>query len=416
MITRRLLAATSAAALGSLFCAPYCQAIAQEKDPSAPASPAAASPKPIADNANASVLGHAQQAFASHLMLTLAKGTKGRDIIFSPLSATAALGILSLGCDKALLHSMRQMLKLPATGDDAGIFSNLVAGVRAYSDADSKSPLVLANRLVIDPASGPDQGTMTKLAAFGMEPVQEDLSDPANIAKINEWVKQKTHDLIPVIIDQPPGKGALVALNALYFKDKWQLPFDIARTEPLPFSSTDGKNDPVPMMAQEGSFRFRREGDMIGVDLGFADKRFSLVVVTTVSKPEEAVGLAKSAQRWLGGDKFSDATGSLKLPRLQLEGSNDLLAPFQHLGFRPQPGSLSGFAAKPPAISAVLQKAVLKLNEEGAEAAAATAVVATRSVSGGEVHMVVDKPFVFALRDKSTGFVVMAGYVARPAG
>lgn len=416
MITRRLLAATSAAALGSLFCAPHFGALAQEKDPAAPAVPDAVAPHPSGLDKAARVMGHAQEAFASHLIMTMAKSAKGQNIIVSPLSATAALAIVSAGSDKALLHSMRQTLKLPATGDDAALFGNLLADIKAYSEADAKSPLAVANRILIDPASEPNAAMLVPLAANGVETAQEDLSDPANIAKINDWVKQKTRDLIPSILDQPPGKGSLVALNALYFKDKWQSPFDAARTQPLPFNSTDGKKDPVPMMAQEGTLRFRHEGDLIGADLGFADKRFSLVVVTTISKPEEATALTKAAQGWLGGEKFSESMGSLKLPRLQMEGSNDLLAPLQHLGFKPEPNSLRGFAAKPPALSAVLQKAVLKLDEEGAEAAAATAIVATRSVASGEVHMVVDKPFVFALRDRSTGFVVMAGYVARPGG
>ena len=413
MISRRLLAAASAAALGSAVSARFLPALAQAA-PELIAPPPAPVPGKAAPAPGRDAMAHGQQALAGELITALAGKAAGQNIIFSPMSVTAALAIIAMGGDAGLLHSMRQTLQMPGKGGDTAAFTGALTALAAYGKDGGTSPLAQANRLVLDPALQPNAATLGKLHDLDVEVGQDNLADPAAIAKINAWVKEKTRDLIPSIIDQPPGAGSLVALNALYFKDKWILPFDAARTAPLPFTGTDGKTAPVPMMVQEGSFAFRNEGSLIGVDLGFADPRFALVIVTTTDKPESAAVLAKAAHGWLGGAKFTESAGSLTMPRLQLEGSNDLLAVLRQLGLKDGPNSLQGFGTKPPQIAAITQKAVLRLDEEGAEAAAATAVTATRSVSGTQTHMVVDKPYLFALRDKNNGFVVVAGYVARP--
>ena len=395
MINRRLFAAACAAALGSAVSAPLVPAFGM----------AAGLAIDIAD------VSLAQQKLAGHLIAALAAKAADQNVIVSPMSVAEALAIIAQGADVALQHSLRHTLRMLGKGDDLAVFAQILAATGKY---DAASPLILANRLVLDPALQTDPALLARLRGYGVEAGMEDLADPASIAKINAWVKQQTRELIPSIIDEAPGAGSLVALNALYFKDKWLSQFDPALSAMQPFTGADGKSAAVMMMRQEGMLRLRREGDLIGVDLGFADPRFSLVVVTSLKKPQTAAVLARTAHDWLGGGKFAENAGSLMLPRLKIEGASDLLEPLRHLGLKDEANSLRGFGAKPPRITAISQRAVLKLDEEGAEAAAATAVLATRSISGGEIHMVVDKPFLFGLRDISNGMLVVSGYVGRP--
>jgi serine protease inhibitor len=80
------------------------------------------------------------------------------------------------------------------------------------------------------------------------------------------------------------------------------------------------------------------------------------------------------------------------------------------------PTAFEGLAAAPLAITGILQRTVLKLGEEGTEAAAVTAAVfATRARPVEEMAIVIDKPFLFALRDRDTGLILMSGYMGRPA-
>jgi len=106
------------------------------------------------------------------------------------------------------------------------------------------------------------------------------------------------------------------------------------------------------------------------------------------------------------------------LPRLLVSSREDLTATLDALGLRAArlaPDSLSGFTADAAQITRVLQRLELRLNEEGTEAAAATAVTVERGATADYVRMVVDKPFVFALRDAKTGLILVAGYVGEPA-
>jgi serpin B len=167
------------------------------------------------------------------------------------------------------------------------------------------------------------------------------------------------------------------------------------------------------MRAPEAQRAYRTEQNFIGVDLPFSDERFSLVVVTTTGKPLAAKDFAKTAD-WLSGAGFAQRKGDLALPRFKVSGRFELLPTLDAMGLdkgRRSASALEGFG-KGTALSQVVQRAAIEVDEEGAEAAAATAITATRALEQDDsLHMVVDKPFVFALRDRESGMILVAGYV-----
>jgi len=112
------------------------------------------------------------------------------------------------------------------------------------------------------------------------------------------------------------------------------------------------------------------------------------------------------------------SNGEIGMPKLSLTAAEEMLRPLDALGLRTarqMPDALSGFSAMSLMITRVVQKLDLRLNEEGTEAAAATAVVTTRSLGTmGHIRMIIDKPFMFALRDQKTGLILFMGYVNVP--
>jgi serine protease inhibitor len=141
-----------------------------------------------------------------------------------------------------------------------------------------------------------------------------------------------------------------------------------------------------------------------------------MVVVTTRDKPARAREFAR-VTGWLGGEGFAESEGELALPRFSSSGSDELLGALDALGLRRgrvSPTALQGLSPVPQIITRVVQKTELRVDEAGTEAAAATAVTTMRSMTVDYVKMVVDKPFVFALRDRSTGLILLSGYVGRP--
>jgi serpin B len=245
----------------------------------------------------------------------------------------------------------------------------------------------------------------------------DSLSNPDLVDRINTWVRDKTRNLIPSILEEAPETLGLVAVNALYFKDKWRVQFNPAKTQVEKFQSLYGNVNVSMMHSPIAKFAFRQDERFIASELGYAHDDFKLVVATTKSAPALAADFAPVAG-WLSGQDFEARNGEIAMPRLSLSSVEELLRPLDAMGLRAarqRKDALEQFSDEDLIISRVVQKLELRLSEEGTEAAAATAVVTTRSLAPDDhVKMVVDKPFVFALRDRKTGLILFMGYVGAP--
>src|SRR5262249_40172259 len=148
------------------------------------------------------------------------------------------------------------------------------------------------------------------------------------------------------------------------------------------------------MHSQVSKFRFRQDDRFIAVELGYAHQNFKLVVATTKSAPAQAQDFAAVAG-WLDGKGFEAQNGEIALPKLSLSSGGELLQPLDAFGLRAARGSadaLEGFSDEPLQIARIVQKVELRVNEEGTEGAAVTAVMTTRGLNiSDHVQMVVDK-------------------------
>ena len=171
------------------------------------------------------------------------------------------------------------------------------------------------------------------------------------------------------------------------------------------------------MHSKVANFRFRQDDRFIAAELGYANENFRLVVATTKSAPAQAAGVCAGG-RLARRQGFDAQKGEIALPKLTLSASGELLQPLDAFGLaaaRHSPDALEGFSDEPLVIARILQKIELRVNEEGTEGAAASAVMTTRGIGMPDhVRMVVDKPFVFALRDEKTGLILFMGYVGVP--
>jgi serine protease inhibitor len=368
-------------------------------------------------------LAAAQARFGENLIRAIAARGKaaGGNLIVSPASLAAILGFVDLGASRPLHSAIHRTLGFRRVArrqvdDDLKTLRQRVSAIIARSGENS--PLALANLIAFDRATRPRQLALFALSGAGADVLVDDLGDVKIIERINSWVRQKTRELIPSILEEAPETLGLVAVNALYFKDKWQTPFDPARTRPEKFQPVSGDPVDVAMMhSPVAKFGFRQDDRFIAADLAYANEDFRLVVVTTKSAPARPQDFSPVAG-WLGGQGFKVRGGEIALPKFSLSAAEELLQPLDALGLRAArqlPDALDGFSPEQLVISRVVQKLELKLSEEGTEAAAATAVVTTRSLAPDpSLKMVVDKPFVFALRDQKTGLVLFMGYVGTP--
>jgi serine protease inhibitor len=359
----------------------------------------------------------------SHHLAEHLAGKAGANVMVSPASLTAVLALLSTGANLPLRRAIHHVLGFADTSRRAAArdMSALNAAIgHMLRQANGESPLALANMIVFDPESKPHQQALAKLAVEGADVSVENLRKPETITRINEWVAQRTRNLIPSILSDPLSHPGLVAVNALYFKDKWKAPFDPAQTKVEPFRLVGGKSVDAPLMySPDGRFRFRQDERFIAAELAYASNDFKLVVVTTKRSPARFSEFVRVAG-WLGGEGFIEQDGLVALPRIRMSSDVELLHVLDAMGLAParlRHDAFHKFSSIPQTLSRVVQKAELKIDEEGTEAAAATAATTWRSMPmGGYTKMIVNKPFVFALREMRTGLVLLNGYIATMRG
>jgi serpin B len=290
----------------------------------------------------------------------------------------------------------------------------LTTARKALAAADP-AVFVSADRLVFPPGAQPAERIVADLDKLGASHVVVDVSTPDGAKAVDAWVNDVTKGLIPQILGKPLDRPEFVALNALRFKGKWREPFDPKATAEALFTGVDGKAAPAMLMRLPVAERdFRAERGFIGVDLPFAGDRYSMTIVTSTDKPKALMDFAP-VKDWLSGADFEPRRGDVALPRYSLETQSDLMPSLRadlEDGLK-SPTAFSAFGAG-VTIEGILQRAKIEVDEQGATAAAATGVFAARALVDDDVlHMVVDKPYLFALRDRQSGFILIVGYVAK---
>lgn len=360
-------------------------------------------------SATATRLGAAQTTLASRLIDKLAANKTGANVVVSPASLAGALAVIEFGADEVFRRNLHQILGFAETSEVSLDFACLR---KATGRPRRDGPLAIANAIFFDAHVSPHPEALEALTDAGVRASVEEFAKPETVAAINAWVSEQTRGKIPTILDRMPDETGLVALNALYFKDRWKQPFEAQETKPAPFHLVGGKVVEVPLMrAGDRQFRFRRDSRFIAVDLPYASEGYSLVVITTRREPAAAKDFA-SVAGWLTGEGFFSSLGDVALPKFRASSSFDLMPTLKALGLK-SPNALPGFARGPLRLAKAQQRVELAVDEEGTEAAAATALTATRSATTEFVKFSADKPFMFALRDQN-GLIVIAGYIASP--
>ena len=239
--------------------------------------------------------------------------------------------------------------------------------------------------------------------------------------QINAWVEKQTRDKIKDLI--APGvitaQTRLVLTNAIYFKGAWAEPFRKEFTKEGPFQIDSDHTVQTELMHQQHEFPYMETEDLQAVELPYAGRKLSMVVLL----PKKIGGVAalekqltpEATDRWLA--QLTSRHVDLTLPKFTMTGQFELSADLQAMGMTDaflKEADFSGITtAEGLAISKVIHKAFVDVNEEGTEAAAATAVVMnfTGAPRRPEPPVVfcADHPFVFMIRDRQTNAILFMG-------
>jgi len=247
-------------------------------------------------------------------------------------------------------------------------------------------------------------------------------AEPAR-KEINDWVSDQTEERIQDILD--PGvldaMTRMVLVNAIYFKADWLHQFDANDTEDAPFYLLDGSDVTVDMMSNDVYAPYQRGENYQAVELQYAGGTAAMDIIM----PDEGQFAAfEAGLDWatvdsiLAGLQGTDL--QLQLPKFTFRSQFALADKLAGMGmpsaFDPGSADFSGMDGTHDLyISSVIHQAFVAVYEEGTEAAAATIVVMTLSAMPmSEIQLTIDHPFIFFIRDLSSGQILFAGRVLDP--
>lgn len=384
------------------------------------------------DPADANAYAVAMNGFGLDVWQSL-RGTPGGsgNLAISPASLSLALAMTYGGATGQTADAMRTTLRLASGPDDTLVAAGAL--VRDWNDpARTAYELSIANRLFGQRGYGFRQPFLDATREhFGAELAILDFEAEPDPSRrfINGWVEEQTHDRIRDLI--PDGAvddtTRLVLVNAVYFHGSWLRAFDAERTTDLPFFAPDEDPASVPTMRATGG-RYGEDDGVQLLELPYAGEDLAMLVVL----PREREGLG-ALEAELAGDDVTrwaglvreDAALDVQLPRFRIETESIALREvLSSLGMgvaftdTATFGRISEPGQIPLTIDNVYHRVFVEVNEEGTEAAAATAVVMVERSSASMPRVPprfhADHPFLFFLRDTRSGAILFAGRVVDP--
>jgi serpin B len=366
--------------------------------------------------------------FAFELYQQLSK--KDGNLFLSPYSITTALALTSAGTRGETAEQMASVLHQPPREE---LQSAAGALMRALNDGASKNGYQLSTANSLWGAQGfPFRPEFLVLARkeYGAELTNLEFGRDAEGGRqaINRWVEQATRDKIRDLISPGVlnGRTRLVLANAIYFKGNWDEQFRKDLTKQEPFRTASGNGPKVAMMNRTGRYGYAETDDVQALSLPYVGKELEMLVL--LPKKDDLAALEQK----LSAESLSEVLARIApkevmvaLPRFKTTAEFELSATLKAMGmpkpFDPPTADFSGLtsASEPLAIDRVIHKARVEVNEEGAEAAAATAVV-IKTPGPRVTHPPVpifraDHPFIYLIRDTRSGSMLFLGRLADPS-
>lgn len=364
--------------------------------------------------------------FGVELLARVSRASPDSNLFLSPLSAHMALGMALNGADGETYEAMRGALALDqlSISEANEAYGSLIDLLR---ELDPRVAFRIGNSLWLQDGFPFLQSYRDRVAgAFDAEVAEVDFSDPPTLERINRWVSEATEGKIERLLDQLRPEEIAFLVNAVYFLGDWREKFDPDATREEPFRLEDGTTTPVPLMHRTGDYRYGAGDGFRAAELPYGGDAF----VMTVVLPDEAVGIdafaaGLDAERWeeiVAAVDGSEQEISLAMPKFELAYGRELTETLRAMGMGVafdgdeadfgRMVDLEAIAPKNVYLTRVEQKTFVRVDEEGTEAAAATGVGV--GVTSAPPSMILDRPFLFAIRERHSGALLFLGKYERP--
>jgi len=365
--------------------------------------------------------------FGNVLFKTLAKPDE--NLIMSSYSVSSVLNMILHGAEGSTASQLKEGLTLK----DFDVVKNGFKDALTLLKTNENFTLNAANRIYHSVDSALDKSFIKSTQEFFLaEPVGMDFGqEEQSRTAINQWVEEQTNKKIQDLI--APGSISaltkLVLVNAIYFKGDWHVKFDKEKTTKGDFHVSKTKTVQADMMFNNKEYGMLRVKDLkgaIALDMPYKGERLSMIFLlpdhnhSSLEDLEEAMSKVTDLNSIL---KFGKKVKvQVTLPRFKLESQLELVEPLKQLGMtdmfdetKADFSGMTGGTNKGLFVSQVVQKAFVEVNEEGAEAAAATAGIMMMRAMPMNPEFTCDRPFMFLIRDNLTGMILFSGHVTDPS-
>lgn len=376
------------------------------------------------------------QQFGFALLGDLA--TNQTNACISPISICLCLQLALYGARGSTALEMLKVTGITAENreslaDDAEFLTNLLQ--TPPQDPTFKGPgasfkVALANSIWVHDKVRLDSKYASLIQAkYKAACTSLDFGNPQSLQTINSWVDQNTEHKIPSIINHLQPDNMLVLINCAYFKATWSQQFSPEQTAPRQFYLQNNNTIMVPTMFMDRAWLPYFQDETVQVaQLDYTDKRFSMYIIMPAKGSDLSTFVSKlTVDRWHSWmSKMQDHTGVFALPKFKLEYMIELSDSLRKLGmvdaFSGQADFFNILAPEPQlppifCIGGVIHKTFIDVDEQGTEAAAATEI----GMWGAGVpktpppfQMVVDRPFVYAVCENTSGTILFLGTVVDP--
>ena len=346
------------------------------------------------------------------------------NIIISPLSISGALGMTYNGADGETKEAMENTLELHGMSVqeiDEG-FKSIIDGL---TSVDPDVTLNIPNSIWYRDGFFVEPNFIyTNQEYFYAQTHPLNFNDPASVDIINNWVAENTNQKITTILDEISAQAVMFLINAVYFNGTWVYEFDEQYTQPETFYLSNGTTKEVDMMKQNATLSYSNNELFEAVELYYGRGNYSMVIMLPKegNEPEDIISEMDQDSWIMWMDNFGEANIQLTMPKFKLRYEKRLNQNLIDLGMGVafSPGQADFSKINPDFqlfISFVRHKTFVDVNEEGTEAAAVTIVgIELTSAEGGDTpyHLNVDKPFVFAIKERDTKSIIFMGKVMEP--
>ncbi|XP_073406254.1 serpin B6-like isoform X1 [Dendrobates tinctorius] len=376
-------------------------------------------------------LSAANGNFAINMFKKLTESNNKCNLFFSPISISSALAMIHLGAKANTASQMSKVLQFEKAKDVHATFEALISEI---NKPGTDYLLRTANRLYGEKSfSFLDEFLRSTQKHYHADLQSVDFSTKTEDCRkeINSWVEQKTEGKIQDLL--PSGSvdslTKLVLVNAIYFKGNWANQFDKQRTHEMLFRLNKNETKSVQMMYKKAKYPMTYVGELFTkvLELPYVNNELSMIIMlpddiqdgtTGLEQLEKELSYSKFLE-WTDPERMDITEMELQLPKFKLEDNYDLKSVLSDMGmpdaFDQGKCDFSGMSSNNDLVlSKVVHKSFVEVNEEGTEAAAATAGIMMLRCAMIVPKIVCDHPFLFFITHTQSRSILFAGRYCAP--